>query len=81
MPQATHRITDKTGQRFNEAAAEMKLFRSDIFRQALVHYIDTNLDLVAFDRWDSPSRRTVESRKNTDDLESPRAADDPTTNP
>lgn len=79
MPQATCRITTDLNELLDEGATEAGLFRSDIFRRALVHYLDTNPDhLETFGKRDVPDVRTVESREHTDEWESSQATDAPT---
>lgn len=58
MGQASTRVPDSIDEVLQEAADEIRVFRSDVIRAALVHYIRTNPpDLEAFSSG-VPSRRS-----------------------
>jgi hypothetical protein len=70
MAQATCRVTDELDTAIDEAAAEAGLFRSEVMRRALLHYVETNPDgLEAFAADPTtPDRATRRTYDPTDEL-------------
>jgi Arc/MetJ-type ribon-helix-helix transcriptional regulator len=76
MTNVSCRLPPKMGKKIDKAVAERELYRSEVLRAALRHYIETNPDgYSAFDSTPRSSTRPSEKRPNPDSTESANTED------
>lgn len=66
MPNVSCRLPPKMGEKIEEAVAERGLYRSELIRAALRHYIETNPD--GYSAFDSSRRSSTRSSVKQADL-------------
>lgn len=70
MPNVSCRLPPKMGEKIDNAVAERGLYRSELLRAALRHYIETNPDgYTAFDSVRRSSPQSSGERSNRDSSE------------